>query len=416
MKFVHAADLHIDSPLVGLSRYEGAPVERIRSATRRACAQLVQLCIDERVSFLLLAGDLFDGEWKDYSTGLFFVAQLARLKHAGVRVVTLRGNHDAVSHITRNLTWPDNTTEFGSRAAETCLFEDLGVAVHGRSYGKRAETSDLVPSYPEPVPGFFNIGLLHTCVSGRVGHEPYAPCSVDELRAKGYDYWALGHIHQREVLSEHPYIVFSGNLQGRHFRETGAKGATLVEVSSGIIESVTHRPLDVVRFADCELNVGADHDLDQVVDQAAAAMEEQLRAADGRTLVLRLMLRGACTAHSSFQLDPERWENEIRARAAEHSELWLAQVLFETQPLLQRADVQLRKDAVGQVLRAVHDAQHDPARLAELAKLFSDLAAKLPPEVRDGDHGLRVDDADTVRQALVEAERLLLVQLAGDAD
>ncbi|MEN9581183.1 MAG: hypothetical protein RJA70_4192, partial [Pseudomonadota bacterium] len=216
MKIVHAADLHVDSPLTGLARYEGAPVDQIRGATRRAFENLVQLCLDEEVQLLLLAGDLFDGEWKDYTTGLFFVGQLLRLKPAGIPVVLVKGNHDAASVVTRHLTLPSHVTELSSRAPETRLFEQLGIAVHGQSYAERAEYNNLAANYPDALPGCLNIGLLHTCVTGRAGHEPYAPCGLEGLLAKNYDYWALGHIHEREILHEDPWVVFPGNLQGRH--------------------------------------------------------------------------------------------------------------------------------------------------------------------------------------------------------
>lgn len=414
MKFVHAADLHIDSPLSGLSRYEGAPVEQIRSATRRACDNLVNLCIDEQVELLLLAGDLFDGDWKDYSTGLFFASRMARLKQAGVRVISIRGNHDAASHITKHLRLPDNVIELSSRNVETRLFEDLGVAVHGRGYSKRAETANLAAAYPDAVPGYLNLGLLHTAASGRVGHEPYAPCSVDDLRSKGYHYWALGHVHEREVLSIDPWIVFPGNLQGRHLRETGAKGATLVTAHGGLIDSVEHRELDVVRFVDSIVEAEREQDADQLVDRVGLELEQLVQNADGRTLVVRVTLRGPSAAHRAFQVAKERWENEIRARAAEHSELWLESVVFGTSPLIDVERVRQRKDAVGQVLRAAREVREDPERLVQFAGLFNDLNAKLPSEIRVGADALKLDDPEVLRQAASEVEQLLLVHLVGN--
>ena len=111
-KFIHAADIHLDSPLRGLDKYEGAPVESIRGATRRAFANLVSLSISEHVDFVILAGDIYDGDWKDYNTGLFFVKELSRLEEAGIPVVLLYGNHDAQSRITKSLTLPENTRPY----------------------------------------------------------------------------------------------------------------------------------------------------------------------------------------------------------------------------------------------------------------------------------------------------------------
>ena len=143
MKFVHAADLHLDSPLAGLSKYEGAPVEQIRGATRRALENLVKLCLSEQVELLLIAGDLYDGDWRDYSTGLFFAKQMAALRAGNVRVVWIRGNHDAASKLTAHLSLPDNVRELSHKKPESFVLEQLGVAVHGQGFDTREETSDL---------------------------------------------------------------------------------------------------------------------------------------------------------------------------------------------------------------------------------------------------------------------------------
>ncbi len=225
IKFIHAADIHLDSPLVGLERYDGAPVDEIRGATRRALENLVRLATEEHASFVLIAGDVYDGDWKDYNTGLFFVKQMARLKEAGISVYLVAGNHDAASVITKSLRMPDNVAFLSTERPETMLIDRLGIALHGQGFPAREVTEDLSIAYPDAMAGMFNIGLLHTSVDGRSGHEPYAPCTLDGLRSKGYDYWALGHVHAREVLSEDPWIVFPGNMQGRHVRETGPKGA-----------------------------------------------------------------------------------------------------------------------------------------------------------------------------------------------
>lgn len=411
MRIVHAADLHLDSPLLGLERYDGAPVASIRSATRRAFVNLIDLCLQERAELLLIAGDLFDDDWKDYSTGLFFVSQLQRLSEVGTRVVTLRGNHDAVSHITRHLSLPAFASELSSRQPETLRFDDLGVAVHGKSYGERAETTNLALRYPDPIAGYFNVGLLHTSVSGRPGHEPYAPCTVSDLVSKGYDYWALGHVHQREVLCEAPFIVFPGNLQGRHLREPGPKGATVVHVEGGLIQSVEARDLSVVRFGDLVVEAGATDDPDTVTDAVARAIGQAVDEAEGRTLVLRAIVTGTTAAHSDFQREPDRWDSEIRARAAEYSDVWLAQVSVRTRPPVDLASVLGRGDAVGQVLAAVESARNDPERLAEFTELFSELRAKLPADVRHGSEGLRLEDPELMREVLAEVEQLLLVHL-----
>nr|WP_291920186.1 DNA repair exonuclease [Maricaulis sp.] len=226
-RFFHAADIHLDSPLRGLAGQEGNAVARVRSATREAFDLLVGRAVEERVDFLVLAGDLYDGDWRDYKTGLFFAKQMGRLKKEGIPVYLLHGNHDAESQITRRLELPDNVHVFGARMPETFALEELKVALHGQSFRQRDITENLVPDYPAPISGNFNIGVLHTGLGGMGGHENYAPCAMEDLVNKGYNYWALGHVHKASVLHVKPHVVFPGNLQGRHARETGAKGASL---------------------------------------------------------------------------------------------------------------------------------------------------------------------------------------------
>ncbi|MCE7979539.1 MAG: DNA repair exonuclease, partial [Nitrospira sp. NTP1] len=258
MRFIHAADLHLDSPLRGLDRYDGAPVARLRTATRR---RLVDRALAERVDFVLFAGDIYDCDWQDFHTGLFFRGQLVRLERQTIRVFIVQGNHDAQGVISKQLVLPPNVTVFSSRAAQTIRLDDLSVAIHGRSFPERAVDEDLVPSYPPPVPGFFNIGLLHTSLTGRVGHDTYAPTDLPTLISKGYDYWALGHVHARELLCERPRILFPGNLQGRHAKETGAKGCELVTVEAGRVES-EFVALDVVRWNQLIVSLDGVHRLE----------------------------------------------------------------------------------------------------------------------------------------------------------
>ena len=258
VKFIHAADLHLDSRLDGLQRYEGAPVDRIRSACRRALENLVELAIGEGVDFLLLAGDIYDGDWSDYNTGLYFIKQMVRLNDAGIRIFMISGNHDAANRMTRALRLPPNVTMLSTEKPESRRLEDLGVVIHGQGFATGAVTEDLSKNYPPALGGYFNIGLLHTCIEGAEGHDRYAPCTLSGLKNKGYDYWALGHIHKRWVVSTDPYVVYSGNIQGRHIRETGPKGCYLGTLMDNRLTGLEFRRLDVVRWEVCEVTRSGD--------------------------------------------------------------------------------------------------------------------------------------------------------------
>jgi DNA repair exonuclease SbcCD nuclease subunit len=418
MRFVHAADLHIDSPLRGLDRYPGAPAEQIRGATRRALENLVGLCLAEEVDLLLLSGDIYDGDWRDYSTGLFFASQLSRLRARDVKVVLLDGNHDAESHITRHLDLPENTRRLDVRRPESVVFEQLGVAVHGQGFAKRAVTDDLAARYPDAFPGLFNIGMLHSCLSGREGHDNYAPCNLNTLVGKGYEYWALGHVHTREVLSEAPYIAFPGNLQGRHARETGEKGALLVTVDDGRLTSVEHRPLDVVRWVVCEVDVAPAESADDVMDLARDQLGRRVAEADGRTVAARVALCGATPAHAALRADFERWTGQIRAIASDvgGGSLWIERVRYRTQAPVEVGALEERDDAIGQLTRSLRALRDDEARLTDLLREFATLRNKLPAEAREGEDALRLDDPAFLREALDDVEQTLISRLLGAGD
>ncbi len=414
VKLVHAADLHLDSPLRGLARYPGAPLDRMRGATRRALENLVALCIDEDAKLLVLAGDLYDGEWKDYSTGLFFASQMTRLREADVQVVWIRGNHDAQSQITRHLRLPDNVRELACEHAETQLYEDLGIAVHGRGFATRAVTENLAQSYPERRAGLLNIGLLHTSVTGRPGHEPYAPCTLDGLRSKGYDYWALGHVHAREELSDDPWVVFPGNLQGRHAKETGEKGATLVTYDERGIRSVVHKPLDVVRYAQLPVDLSGARDFDDALEVVRVQLTRAARDAEGRTLAVRLVLFGASSPHTALRGSPQHFAENVRAVAVDvgGDDLWVEKIVWQTEPSLEQALLRQGEGALAELTSALDALREDESALQELAaEELSDLAKKLPAEVREGDDGVQLDDAKYLATQLAEVEALLLDRL-----
>ena len=177
--FIHAADPHLDSPLQGLESHEGAPVALIRGATRRAMENLVQLAIDEQIDFLVIAGDVYDGDWKDYNTGLFFRGQMARLASKGIPVYLIAGNHDAASVISKKLGLPENVHVFSTRAAESKEVAEIPAVIHGRGFPNRAVPENLAKDYPPAVPGKFNLGLLHTSLTGKPGHD----CELEPPKA-----------------------------------------------------------------------------------------------------------------------------------------------------------------------------------------------------------------------------------------
>ncbi len=250
IRFLHAADVHLDSPLCSLRNLDEVTASQLHRASRRSLERIVQVAIEKKVAALVIAGDLFDGPVRDAGAGLWVESLFKRLVREGIAVVLIRGNHDAVSNASRVTNWPEGIFELSSEAAHTVQLDAARLAIHGQSFGARAESKDLAQSYPQAVMGYFNIGLLHTSLAGSSQHDSYAPTSIDLLESKGYQYWALGHIHQRteQSLSKKCWIGYSGNTQGRHVRECGAKGCYLVHVEDNHLEKMEFIPTDSVRW------------------------------------------------------------------------------------------------------------------------------------------------------------------------
>jgi exonuclease SbcD len=401
---VHAADLHIDSPMRGLAEYPGAPAQAIRGATRQALESLIELCLDTGAGLLIVAGDIFDGDWKDFSTALYLRSQLARLREAEVEVVLIHGNHDAASVITRKLKLPDIHVLPHSRPG-TVVFEKLGLAVHGQSFATRAVTDNLAAGYPGPIAGMTNIGVLHTSLTGHAAHERYAPCRLDELVAHGYDYWALGHVHDHEVLHEHPHVVYAGNLQGRHMRECGAKGATVVQIDEQQI-SIEHRALDHVRWTNVHVDLGGATDELDVLERSETAMRAAVEQADGRLVASRVELFGMTTAHNTLLRERERIDAEMRGLAIDIGceQIWLERIDWRTTPPLSSAMID---ETVGAALKVLRRAGENRDTLNALTESLRPLALKLPSELRSGPDGIDPTDPETLALVLAEVQDML---------
>lgn len=408
-KFLHAADIHLDSPLKGLERYEGAPSAEIRGASRQAFVRLIDSCLEEGVAFLLLVGDLFDGEWKDYNTGLFFNAQMSRLKQRGVRVFIVRGNHDAANSMTKALQVPSNVHEFSSSRPETVRIAELGVALHGQSYANADVRHDLSAKYPAPDRGMFNIGLLHTSADGSAKeHAVYAPCSIQALVDRGYDYWALGHVHRRQVLRSDPYVVFPGNLQGRHIRESGPKGATLVTVSGGKA-TLEAREYDVMRWHSRDIALDHARNAAHAIDLVHESLDALRAQEGGMPLAVRVRLFGASDAHRELVANTERYTNEIRARGGEIADLWVEKVLFDTRSRIDIESLRRQPSPLGELLRTIDAQRNDTAALASLLLELAPMQEKFASV--DPDDRPPFDHVDAVRDALADVEQILIPML-----
>jgi DNA repair protein SbcD/Mre11 len=372
VRIFHAADLHIDSPLGGLVRYPGAPVERVRGATRGAFRHLVDACLGEHADVLMLAGDVFDREWRDFNTGLFFLQQLNRLRETNTKVLMVRGNHDARNVVTRGLRYPDHVFEFPSDRAVTHVVGD--VAFHGQSFADAKVDVDLAATYPAAIRGALNVGLLHTSLDGRPGHDSYAPTRASVLRDAGYDYWALGHVHAREIVATEPWIVYPGNLQGRHIRESGAKGATSFRIHQGRIADVAAMELDVLRFHTVTLTLADGASLDDAIDRGRDALAALRSDDESRILAVRIVLSGTESALLAATRAQEKLTEELRGAALTLHDVWVEKV--ELRPLVGGATT--RTTSFGGL---AHIAEDETLTLGKT--LANGVAEELPEAVRD---------------------------------
>jgi len=415
-RFLHCADLHLDSPLRGLEADPDAPVDKIRGATRDALQNLVNFAIEQHVDFVVAAGDLYDGDWQDWRTGRFLLDQIRRLTDENIPFIAIRGNHDAASVITNNLRMPGEAARLlDHRRPETFRLPDLQVAIHGQSFATRAVTDNIARTYPPPVPGWFNVGVLHSSVGARPLHDNYAPCSVDELRSHDYDYWALGHIHQRRVLAERPWIVFPGNLQGRHARETGPKGACLVTFEDRV-PTVERLTFDLARWERCRVDVSGA----STFDDCLMRCREDLIGAIGTgadTYAIRVEFHGSTAANGVLRSQSEHLVNEVRAIALALGgpDTWIEQVIVATTPPTGR--LSLEGDGVaGEIGRVLAELQSevssltasDGAKLPALSNLRSQLRATGAPDMGDA-----LNDA-AISAALEDAAELLATLLGGE--
>lgn len=393
----------------GLSEDVPGITAQLRLATREALTALVDAAIERTVDFMLIAGDLYDGDWRDYQTGVFFVRQMHRLAAESIPVYVIHGNHDAQNQMTRSLSLPDNVHVFSHETAETKTVTGLDVALHGVSYAERAVTDNLVPGYPEPTRGVFNIGLLHTALDGHHGHANYAPCSLAELTAKGYDYWALGHVHGAGILAEHPHVVFAGNLQGRSIRETGARSAYEVVVDDDRVTELRPIHCDVARWAENRVDIGSGEDFSDVVAAMRHAIEDAADTAHGRLLALRLRLTGATALHDQLVAASDRLLAEARAAAAglDSVPVYVEKIKLATSPELDASIRRKRQDALGEMQRLLDEAADDADIRAMIEADIRRLTERLP-------HAIRESADDALLRAAIDGDTTALINGAGD--
>jgi DNA repair protein SbcD/Mre11 len=299
--FVHAADLHLDTPFEGLGRVNDTLAARLRDASLDAWDRLVALTLERGAAFLLLAGDIYDGAERGLRAQLRFRAGLERLSAAGVPVFIVHGNHDPVDGWSAIRDWPPGVTVFGAAAVRAVPVERDGAriaTIYGISHATRQVSENLALRYRAAAAPGLHIGLLHatvTAAASAADHAPYSPCTLDDLAAAGMDYWALGHIHAAAtVRAGGPWVAYPGSVQGRSMKpsERGAKGALVVRVEDGAVRRLDFVACDRVRFAELEVDIEPVPDVAALADAVVEALLRHAGGADGREVVARVRLTG----------------------------------------------------------------------------------------------------------------------------
>lgn len=415
--FLHAADIHLDSPLISLTFQEPEQAERIRRACRDAFENLVATAIERKVAFVILAGDLYDGDTPNMQVAVFLRHQLSRLEKHGIGVYIVKGNHDAANRITSALDLPGNTHIFSHDRPESVPVENLPmpVFIHGQSFKPGPVADNLAIGYPSAIAGALNIGVLHTSLAGAPLHDPYAPCRPEDLTTKGYDYWALGHVHKGEILSEDPWIVYPGNLQGRHARETGPKGCVLAAVSDGRVASVEPLDLSVLCWQAVSLDLSAAEEELHLLECLRRGLAEAMVGADGRPVAMRLRLHGPTKLHDLIEGRPKRLLQTVLELAGEigSGDLWVEKIINETVPM--GAEQELAGDAITDFFPMVDEVVAEPSPLLEsLRNELAPLRAKLPEELKELEMFRLADDSDAMKMALSKVKARLRARLSGE--
>ena len=413
--FVHAADLHLDTPFHGIGQVSPRIGEALREASLDAFDALIALTLQEEARFLLLAGDLYDGADRGIRAQHRFLRGLERLSARGIPTFIVHGNHDPLSGWSAIKSWPPEVHVFGSQAVSSRSMAIDGTpyaTVHGISYGQAAVKENLSLRYRRGSEAGLHIGLLHANVGQNGDHGAYSPASVDDLKQAGMDYWALGHIHRRQVMARDPWIVYPGNLQGRSPKssERGAKGALVVTVSNGQIQEPRFEPLDRIRFASLEVDLSMLDDIAalqrRLLDAAATLQAQQ----DGRHLIIRAKLKGRSALYTELR-HPGRLDELLEVLRQEGDRpdgfLWWEDLRNDAASLLEREKLILQGSFTSELLRLQDARLSNPAlterflenRLEQLSRFKS-----LLPSLSEAERAALLREAEALALDLLEQD------------
>lgn len=366
IRFVHCADLHIDTPFKGLTELHPDLRDRLYESTYQSFSNVVELAVSEQVDFVAISGDVYDSADKGLQAQLRFRNALEKLAQAGIPAFVAHGNHDPLDSWSVSLQWPVTVKVFGGNEVECSPIERDGhvvAKVYGISYKTRDVFDNLALKFGHENSSVPAIALLHANIGNNADHEPYAPAQINDLVGRGIAYWALGHVHQRAIVrQDSPAVVYPGNTQSRHPREVGEKGCFLVELREDGTSDLRFVATDTVRFNSRLIDVSEASDIDVLTERILCACDEAREEAAGRTLILRLTLTGRTPLHAQLRMGDNLSElKQIIQEQLMRQEgvVWLDQLLLRTGTPHDVDELRRGSDFAAELI-ALYDDLQDP--------------------------------------------------------
>ncbi|MEH7012750.1 DNA repair exonuclease [Neobacillus niacini] len=367
ISFIHAADLHLDSPMVGLKHLPANILSRVRGSTFAALEKLTAAAIDHNVDFVILAGDLYDGEDRSLRAQSRFRNEMQKLSQKEIPVYVIHGNHDHLNGSWVHLDMPSNVHFFGSEVEMKVFHTKRGETVHlyGFSYLQRHILDKRIDDYQKHDPADFHIGILHGNEGGGTDHDNYAPFSIKDLHEKQFDYWALGHIHKRTILSETPPIIYPGNLQGRNKKELGVKGCYHVTLNEFEAKKVFVETSDVV-WEEVSVDAASAQNFQGIFQLCQLTIERLRKAGIGTLLTLNLKNVQLDDFQEQKILDIELLELLVDYENDEESFVWIVNLNLEDNQQIDRKNLMNEADFYTELFATIDDYQNPENAIAPL--------------------------------------------------
>ena len=379
IKFIHCADLHLDSPFQGLTTKEPLLADRFKHSTNEAFVKIIDLCLAEKVDFLTIGGDTFDGADRSLCAQILLRDQFEKLHKANIPVIIVAGNHDPLSDWLTEIQYPENVHLLAGNKVEQVPIEKNGkiiTTLFGISYKVREVAENLSLKFQAKEKDTISIGLLHANVGSRKEHASYAPCSINDLKAANIDLWLLGHIHTPEVICKDPLMLYPGNIQGRHINEDGPRGCYFIKVDSSRKISYEFKPVQNILWKQEEINIKNIMTAIELADLLSDKCEEELSKLtnDEKGIVIRWRLTGSSPLYheltmtnkieETIEILVERFFNQIPF-------IFPESIRLSIKPERKKEDYLNQENFIGDFLRLAGNVENDDQMKNELLEMLN---------------------------------------------